>query len=433
MGLGRACLCILLYVGCSGSDDDLRVPDADGTHDAVPDSELIRVKVYSHDEPGLPLKGARVVFRAPNGSETNLVTNEQGLAAFSSPPGTTVTAIQDSTRHSPGRFFSNYKDLGPGDLVFSGPRTVSGNAIGSFIVEFPQFAGGERYELSCSCSCDGTLVDSNVPNITHVTIRGPCLNDTSATLVGRVRDVDGELLGVSVAEGVDLPEQFGSTLSMPPFSTAAQPIRLSATNVTALSVVWTVAYAQDTSEILERQTVPASKSGTFEIFASGYPVGNRSLFSFVQLTEVNGAVRVYRSSEPGRLLDFSFDGLTAIKSVSRRGEIDSENYEIEWDNLTGSDPEVAIAVVESSTMRGVIYSRYSGPSMSVDDLPSDIKAHISRFEVSEIKHVGGLGNTYSNSISSFEETVGLTVPLVTTPNDDSSYWLSTFPADYPAP
>lgn len=414
-----------IVAATSACGDSGRVPP-EGAADAGRDAQsaAIRVTVFDETMPGTPARGARVIFEAPDRSIQTVFTDAGGIAEAVSPPGTTATAIQDLSPN-PGKVFTSFRALAPGMAVVAGPSSSPRRYVGSVSVAMDQLPNGMYYEVRAPCA---DLIHGSADPMS-VFVFSPCTGAGSATLVGRVRDANHQLLGVSVLDGVDLPTAIGGQpLPMPPYTRTAVPLKADIDNVPATvdSTVWQVFYKQhsddvhdrvDAAQYLEAESGSASSSGTLAISAEGYPVGNETLFAVVMHPAgYEGAFSNYLSVVAGEATHMSFDAGAVIRAIDAAGAVTPS--EVTWtESGAGTAPALVDVAVSWGDVHGTIYAPYAGASLSLGDLPGELISTDSPTLVS-LATYGGDERTYAELVVSMREY--------------ASYWSSAWASAVPA-
>jgi hypothetical protein len=435
---------VAVLVGCGHSrpeqaPDALRVGDAPAIDGSSADARAfapIRVTVYDENNPGYVAVGVRVVFTAPDLSSQTVVTDAAGIAEASSPPGSTVTVVQQVPAFA-GTAFSTIMALQPGDAVFAGPRLPRREAAGgTFEIDFPTVPNGRYYTAAIPCPFQGGLVD-DVPERVTTTFFTPCMPESGATLVGRVKDANNMLLGVSILEDVDLAASAGTTIMMPAFTASPIPITAEITNVapTVYTVDWHTYYelgdkyamhlGNDFLTVLDSADAWSSATGDVDLATSIYPVGGETTFELDLFHDgLPGRSSEYHDLQASRATDFAFDASSMIRSVV---EGTAHTDEVTWtESASGRSPTLVTLSLRWGSVQGVITAPYTGQSVSLAALPADLRP-TSAPDLFDLQLYDRPGSNYYDLLGQLNEVTDVRMNWMLPVN---KYWRTCYPCGH---
>jgi hypothetical protein len=424
--IASVAMCALIACGKASNG-----PDATGdSMPAEPDADepLIRVTVYDENEPGHFASNARVSFVSADQPVQTKFTGSDGVAEAVAPAGTIVTVSQKMRDVPNETVFATFIGLNPGDSVVAGPSIVRPQEAGDFVVRLPEVPDGAFYTLESSCPTR-RIGSANVITVTLLT---PCLALHDADVLGRVQDVANETIGVTRLEHVDLAASVGTELVMPPYALEAQPVTASLTNIPRETIgpLLGVFYYYDTPylNIVEANFAVSSDTGTVGLATTAYAIGDATRFSLnLTLRDQGSTFSNYRHHQVGTAADFVFDAGNMMRGVVAAS---SDISSITWtEAATGNQPTLVAAALRWEGTRGVILSPHQGTSISLLDLPSDLRPTQVPTLV-ELQFMSADGETYNETVARLVQNSDFAHPIITLPSTvGSGYWRSSFPAD----
>jgi hypothetical protein len=394
---------------------------ADGSATFAP----MQVTVYDENNPGQLAAGVRVVFVAPDLSEQTTWTGTNGVAQASSPPGTSVTAVQSVSPNSTVAF-SMVVGLQPGDAVTVGPRSPRLQPGPIVTIDIPTAPNGQYYSFYSSCPYQGTPDTDATANMFTATFLMPCPSLSSATLVARARDANLNEIGVSMLTDVDLDAANGGAITMPSWGATQNTITAHLMNVSASadSTSWFTYYYRNStfSQVLDEASESSSSTGTIDLSSSIYPFGDETTFvlSIGHDHLAGHGFSEFHAHVDGLATSFAVDASSMIASVA---DAQATTEGITWtESSSGEHASLVTASVAWGSNVGVIAAPYGAPSLSFSQLPVDLLPDVAP-ELVDLQLIS-MNGTYTDLLSQLNE---LSSPHENWMSANTNYWRAFFP------
>jgi hypothetical protein len=437
-GRSEWCCALVIIAACgrpsNGSASDASVGDADRldsmSADASGDAALftpIQVTVYDENNPGHLAAGVRVVFVAPDLTAQTVWTDTNGVAHASSPPGTSITAVQTVTVTSTVAF-STVMGLQPGDSVAVGPRSPTLQPGPIVVIHIPTAPNGMFYSFYSSCPYQGTPGSDDTPTKVTPTFLTPCSSLSAATLVARVRDADLNEIGVSVLDNVDLNAASGGSLTMPDWGATQNAIAANLSNVpaTADDTSWFTYYYRggEFEQVLDQASASSGSTGTFDLSGSIYPFGDETTFVLsINHDHLAGhGFSEYHAHVDALASSFGLDATNMITSVA---DAETTTGGISWtESTSGQHASIVTASVSWGSVVGVITMPYAGTSLSFSPLPMDLQPTVAP-KIVDLQLISmANASSYTDSLAQMDE---LSSPHENWMSASTNYWRAFFP------